>query len=55
VRPLLVNGEVGLILAPRGRLIRALRFTMAGEKIAGIEIIADPSRLQQLDLALLED
>ena len=55
VRPLLINGEVGLILAPRGRLVRALRFTMAGEKIAGIEIIADPSRLQQLDLAVLED
>jgi hypothetical protein len=55
VRPLLVNGEIGLILAPRGRLMRVLRFTMVGGTIVRIEVIADPSRLQQLDLAVLDD
>ena len=50
----LVNGAVGLVVAPRGRLQLALTVTIEREKIAGYELIADPSRLQQLDLAVLE-
>ncbi len=34
VQPALVDGAVGLVLAPGGRLSRALRFTLAGGKIA---------------------
>jgi RNA polymerase sigma-70 factor (ECF subfamily) len=54
VRPALVNGEVGLVLAPRGRLLRALSFTFAGDRITGIEVIVDPARLRGLELAVLE-
>jgi RNA polymerase sigma factor (sigma-70 family) len=55
VRPALVNGSVGLVLAPRGRLLRTVSFTFAGGKIVQIEIVADPERLRQLDLAVLGD
>jgi RNA polymerase sigma-70 factor, ECF subfamily len=55
VQPALVGGAVGLVWAPGGRLLRALRFTIAHGKIAGVEIIANSARLRELDLALLDD
>lgn len=54
VQPALVNGAVGLVFAPRGKLSRALNFTIANGKIVEVEIITDRERLQQLDLAVLE-
>src|SRR5438094_5178882 len=53
-RPVLVNGAVGVVLAPRGRLFRVLRFTFANAKIARIEVVGDPERFRELDLAVLE-
>jgi RNA polymerase sigma-70 factor (ECF subfamily) len=53
-RPALVDGAVGLVLAPRGRLYRALRFTIAGGKIVEVEVIGDAERLRRLDLAVLD-
>jgi RNA polymerase sigma-70 factor (ECF subfamily) len=50
----LVNGAVGLVMAPRGRLFLVLGFTIAGDKITEIDVIADPDRLRQLDLAVLD-
>jgi RNA polymerase sigma factor (sigma-70 family) len=55
VRPALVNGTVGIVMAPRGRLLRALSFTITRGKIAQVDVIADPERLSQLDLAVLND
>jgi RNA polymerase sigma-70 factor (ECF subfamily) len=55
VQPAIVNGSVGLVFAPRGRLSRALSFTIAQGKIVQAEVIADPERLRQLDLAVLDD
>ena len=54
-RPALVNGAVGVAVAPRGRLLMVLGFTIKGGKIAEIDAIADPDRLRRLDLALLDD
>jgi len=54
-RPALVNGAVGVVMAPRGRLFRALSFTITRGKIVQIDVIADPDRLRQLDLAVLND
>ena len=51
----LVNGAVGIVVAPRGRLQLALTVTIDGGKIVGYELIADPTRLQQLDLAVLDE
>ncbi|MGB7267168.1 MAG: sigma-70 family RNA polymerase sigma factor [Terracidiphilus sp.] len=52
-RPALVDGAVGVVIAPRGRLFRVLKFAFAGGKITHIDIVADPARLHMLDLAVL--
>jgi RNA polymerase sigma-70 factor (ECF subfamily) len=54
VRPALVNGAVGLVMAPRGRLFRALRLTVANGKITEMEVIGDPDRLAGLDLSIID-
>ncbi|MDM0078114.1 sigma-70 family RNA polymerase sigma factor [Variovorax sp. J2P1-59] len=54
MRPALINGAVGLILAARGRLQRVLVFEFDVEgRIRAAEIISDPGRLGRLDLAAL--
>ena len=50
----LLNGSPGLVMAPRGHLLRALVFTFAGDTITNIEVIADPAHLRQLDISVLE-
>ena len=50
----LVNGTPGIVTAPRGRLVIALAFTIPDDKITRIDVIADPDRLEELDLAVLE-
>jgi RNA polymerase sigma-70 factor (ECF subfamily) len=54
VRPALVNGAVGLVMAPRGRLSRALTFKVVDGRITEIEVIGDPARLAELDVAIIE-
>src|SRR5271166_1630307 len=51
----LVNGAVGVILAPHGRLSVALSLTVADGKITEMDVVADPGRLARLDLAVLAD
>ena len=50
-----VNGSVGIVVAPRGRLRMAIRCTVKGGKIVEMDVIADRERLGQLDLAVLGD
>jgi hypothetical protein len=52
--PALVDGAVGVVVAPRGRLLLALTVTVEDEKITEFDVIADPARLQRLDLAVLD-
>jgi len=42
------------VVAPGGRLVRALRFTIANGMIAGFEIIGEPARLAELDIAAID-
>jgi RNA polymerase sigma factor (sigma-70 family) len=49
----LVDGRPGLVVAPRGRLVAALRVTIAHGRITEYDVIADPTRLGQLPLAAL--
>lgn len=51
----LVDGEVGVVVAPRGRLFRVLRLTVKNGRIAVVEVIGDPERLKEIDLAILEE
>jgi RNA polymerase sigma-70 factor, ECF subfamily len=53
-RPALVDGAVGVVVAPQGRLVRALRFTIVDRRITGIEIIANTARLAELDLSTID-
>ncbi len=53
-QPALVNGVVGLVMAPRGQLFLILGFTITDGKITEIDVVADPARLRQLDLAVLD-
>jgi RNA polymerase sigma-70 factor (ECF subfamily) len=53
-RPALVDGAVGVIVAPRGRLFRVLRFTFEDGRIAQVDVVADPERLRQVELGVLE-
>jgi RNA polymerase sigma factor (sigma-70 family) len=50
----LVNGTPGIVMATRGRLAVVLAFTIADDKISRIDVIADPARLQELHLAVLD-
>jgi RNA polymerase sigma factor (sigma-70 family) len=54
-RPALVNGTAGIVVAPHGRPVSVLGFTVAGGRIVEIDILADPERLRRLDLAVLDD
>ncbi|MFB8275780.1 sigma-70 family RNA polymerase sigma factor [Nocardia colli] len=49
----LVDGAVGIVVAPRGKLLLALAVTVRDDRVAGYEVIADPARLRDLDLAVL--
>jgi RNA polymerase sigma factor (sigma-70 family) len=53
-QPALVNGAVGIALSTHGRIRGALSFTFCDEKIATIDVIADPHVLNQVNL-LLDD
>jgi DNA-directed RNA polymerase specialized sigma24 family protein len=51
VKPALVNGAAGLAIVAFRRPIGALGFTFRHDRIAEIQMISDPGRLRQLDLA----
>jgi len=49
----LVDGAPGLLMVRDGRLAVVLAFQVDGDRITGIEVIADPERLATLELAVL--
>ncbi|MFD7502122.1 RNA polymerase sigma factor SigJ [Streptomyces sp. NPDC059850] len=53
-RPVLVNGAVGVVGTRAGRPASVLGFTVTDGRIAAIDILADPTRLAQLDLTALD-
>ena len=50
----LVNGGVGLVLAPGGRLSRVVNVTISNDRVTQIDIVADPDRLQAIEIAALD-
>ncbi|MFJ8567633.1 MULTISPECIES: sigma-70 family RNA polymerase sigma factor [unclassified Streptomyces] len=52
--PALVDGTVGLAMAPLGRLFLVLGFTIEDGLITEIDIVAEPERLGALELAALD-
>jgi hypothetical protein len=51
-QPAMVNGSVGHVVAPRGRLFLVLGFILSGDRIRAIEVISEDGRLRELDLAV---
>jgi hypothetical protein len=52
----LVNGDVGIVFAPAGRLQVVLTFTVSmARRITAIDVVADQDRLRRLRLAVLPD
>jgi RNA polymerase sigma-70 factor (ECF subfamily) len=51
VRPALVNGAAGAVVAPRGRLFSVMAFTVTNGKIVQIDALLDPERLARLGLS----
>ena len=54
-QPVLVDGTVGLVVAPRGHLALLVRLTIKRGKIAALDALADPAHLHRLHLAVLPD
>jgi len=54
VQPALVDGALGAIHAPRGKLRSALRVTFEGEKIARVDIVTGAAALRSLEIAPLD-
>jgi RNA polymerase sigma factor (sigma-70 family) len=54
-RPALVNGTVGAVWALDGKPRVVFGFTIMAGRIVEIDILADPERLDQLDLAMLDE
>ena len=54
-RPALVNGALGGVSTQDGEPFAVGGYTIRGGKIVEIDILADPERLRQLDLTILDD
>jgi RNA polymerase sigma-70 factor (ECF subfamily) len=52
VRPALVNGAAGAVVAPHGRLFSVMAFTVTDGRISQIDALLDPERLARLDLSI---
>src|SRR5947199_6053788 len=53
-RPALVNGRVGVVVAPLGRLFLVFNVTVADGRIMAIDVVADAARLLEVEVAALE-
>ncbi|WP_329022283.1 sigma-70 family RNA polymerase sigma factor [Streptomyces sp. NBC_00690] len=51
-QPVLVNGGAGVLTAPGGQPLSIMGFTITGGRIVAIHILADPERLDGLELTL---
>ncbi|MGW6708950.1 RNA polymerase sigma factor SigJ [Streptomyces sp. NPDC054956] len=51
VRPVLVNGAAGIVCVVEDRVFSMMAFTVVDGRIVAIDVIADPHRLDALDLS----
>jgi RNA polymerase sigma-70 factor (ECF subfamily) len=50
--PAVVNGTAGVVIAPNRRPYAVMGFTVTRDRITAIDVLLDPERLNQLDLAI---
>jgi RNA polymerase sigma-70 factor (ECF subfamily) len=44
-RPAIVNGAAGLVVVPRERPVAVLAFSISGDRIVELDLVADPRKL----------
>jgi RNA polymerase sigma factor (sigma-70 family) len=54
LQPALINGIVGVVVAPAGRPVSIMAFVVRRGKIVAIDALADRERLRQVDLTALD-
>ena len=54
LRSVLVNGAAGVVVIVRGQPFAVMAFTVSDGRIVEIDVLADPDRLNRLDLAVLD-
>lgn len=52
--PVLLDGAVHAVYASGGQVRSVFRLTLAGDRIVGVEVVADRDRIADLDLVLLD-
>ena len=55
MHPALINGAAGLVSTRHGQPFSVGGFTVRDRKIVEIDILADPARLRQLNLTILDN
>jgi RNA polymerase sigma-70 factor (ECF subfamily) len=50
VRPAIVNGAAGVVITIGGKPLSIMGFTVRGGRIVAIDVLADPERLERMDL-----
>ena len=53
-RPALINGGLGVVVAPEGRLLLVLNVSIENGRIVALEAVSDAERLAKMELAALE-
>jgi DNA-directed RNA polymerase specialized sigma24 family protein len=53
-RSALIDGALGVVVAPNGRLLLVLNVTITNGKIAAVNAVADSERLGRLELSMLD-
>jgi RNA polymerase sigma factor (sigma-70 family) len=55
LRPVLVNGAAGVVVMLKDRPFSVMAFTVADGTIKAVDVLADPERIESLDLSAIED
>ena len=50
--PVLIDGRPGVAAIMHGRVVSIMAFELDGDRIVGLDVLADPARLEGLDVSL---
>jgi hypothetical protein len=51
----LLDGAIGIVVAPLGRLMLVIRVTLAGGKITELDVVGDREKLREIEIAAFEE
>jgi len=53
-RPALVDGRIGAVVAPGGRLLFVLAIRVEGDRVVEVDVVGEPARLREIDLRVVD-